>query len=60
MLKEHLDLCDNVAYTKKRELEHKFRVAHAKQVLANIETAVQAHAATIGEIDGKNAEIRKI
>ena len=59
MDKEYLDLCENAAYTKKRELIHKLRVAHAKQVLEECKTTAQARAISAGGIDGKNAEIRK-
>jgi hypothetical protein len=59
MDKEYLDLCENAAYTKKRELEHKYRVAHAKQVLSDFQTIAQAAAVEAGEVKGANAEIRK-
>jgi hypothetical protein len=60
MLNEHLRLCDDIAYAKKRELEHKLRVAHAKQVLADLATMAQMQAIDASRINGKNAEIRKI
>ena len=60
MDKEYLDLCENAAYTKKRELEHRLRVACAKQVLSEWETIAQEEAIKADKIDGKNAETRKI